>query len=165
MKYKYSLILYTLQFVFVLFMEYALLLAIYKFNNDLQFMLKTFFGAILLLFTIYSLYFKEFANKSVELTETCINFNSFRFKDVKMKNSVSFGVKYADIFSIEARHIPLIGTWAIKINARNLPHKMTVSFCFKKHKDLYGNIIRLVMQHNPNAYIDNRLKRYAEKYV
>ena len=80
-----------------------------------------------------------------------------------MKSAVSFSVKYVDVLGIEARHIPLIGVWAIKINARNLPNKITVSFCFHKHKEMFMNLCKLIKQHNPNAYIDSRLTKYLER--
>ena len=161
MKYCYSKILYSLQFVLVAIMGYALIFLVYKSNNDIVFMRKMLLGSTGYFVLMYFMFSKEFFNKSVELDETCAKFNSFRFKSIKMKDPVFFGVKYVDILSIESRRIPLLGVWAIKIHAKNLPQKISVSFCFKNHKKLFAELIKSAKQNNPNVYVDEHLVNYV----
>ena len=105
----------------------------------------------------------EYTNKYVELFDENVRFNSFRFKDVRMKKAIAFSVKYEDIISVNVRTLPIIGIWAISIKAKNLPQRVTVSFCFKNHRKFYDSLCKHVENKNPNAYIDKRLKEYIER--
>ena len=80
-----------------------------------------------------------------------------------MRNVVSINVKYEDVFSITSKKIPLIGLWGIKIKARNLPHEITLSVCFCKHKKLFKVICDEVKLHKPDIYIDSSIQEYLEK--
>lgn len=161
MKYRYSKLWFSLQIFFVACLGYAVIFLVYKFNNDIVFMRKMLLGSTGYFILTYFMLSKEFFNKSVELNETYAEFKSFRFKSVKMKDPVFFGVKYADILSVESRRIPVFGVWAIKIHAKNLPQKISVSFCFKKHKELFAELIKSAKLHNPDVYIDEHLAEYS----
>lgn len=72
-------------------------------------------------------------------------------------DALSLNMMYEDIFQLGVRKLPLIGIWAIIVKVRHLPHAITVSWCFSNHRELIENLYKSVKEHNPEAYIDNRL--------
>ena len=125
-------------------------------------LLKTGVGCFGLLIVQYVRFSREMLNRYVELYDDHILFNSFRFRDVKMKPAVSLNVNFEDIWSIEAKTLPIIGIWAISVEGSNLPHKVTLSFCFEKHKELTRNLCDSVNKHNSKVFIDPRLTEYIK---
>ena len=85
MKYCYSKLWYSLQILFIACLGYAVIFLIYRYDNDIVFMRKMLLGSTGYFVLMYFILLKEFFYKSVELNETCVNFNSFRFKNIKMK--------------------------------------------------------------------------------
>lgn len=69
-------------------------------------------------------------------------------------DALSFNVIYEDVFQLGVRKLPLIGIWAITVNAKYLPHAITVSWCFSNHRELIENLYKSVKEHNPEAYIE-----------
>ncbi len=115
------------------------------------------FGACMALSAVYIV---EESRKYITLFDEHIHFNSFRFKKLKLKRSSEFAVRYEDIYSIEAVRIPLIGLWAVKIGAKNLPEKIRLSRNFRKENLMFSEIIKRAKQNNPDAYIDRNLSKY-----
>lgn len=56
-----------------------------------------------------------------------------------------------------------MGLHAIRINAKNIPEKIKISFGFRKHKKLYAEIVKRARKYNPDVYIDSKLEDYLEK--
>lgn len=164
MKYKYSKIAFICCAMVTGFISFALLFFYgYIIGAEEDQYLKVFFiCSIFFAFCVF-MFTGEYTNKYVELFDESVRFNSFRFKDVRMKKAIAFSVKYEDIISVNVRTLPIIGIWAISIKAKNLPQRVTVSFCFKKHREFYYNFCKRVENKNPNAYIDKRLKEYIER--
>ncbi len=164
MKYYYKKSAVFLQFLILALIYIIMIFFSYYILNVNERVLKRFiFGGAGIFVAMMSMYFGEFTNRYVEFLETSIHFNSFRFKDIKMRHAINFNVKYEDVFSIETRKIPLIGVWAIYINAKNLPHKITISFCFRNYAELFDNLQKKVKLYNPNAYIDELLLDYCRR--
>ncbi len=128
-----------------------------------KYVIECSFGFLGLFIVFYVKFSREMLTKYVELSETSIKFNAFRFKDIKMKNALSFNVNYEDILCVESKRLPIVGVWAISVEAKNLPHKMTISFCFAKHKELTRNLCRYTKQYNPEVYIEPQLMKYIEE--
>lgn len=103
-------------------------------------------------------YSSEYKNKYIEFSEKYVHFNSFRFK--KEIKPLSFNVKYEDVLSIDARNIPFIGNWAVTIRTKTFPKPIVVSFFFKKHKEIYNELISKAKYANPNIYISSQLNKY-----
>lgn len=161
MKYKYS----KLAFGFCLILVEGVVLTLLLVFGNLIGAEKKQFNNMFLLVSVFLvscafMYIGEYSNKYVNFLDDYIHFNSFRFK---MKvNPMSLKVKYEDVYSIKPRKLPIVGVWAIKINAKNLPHEITISFCFKKHKELFENLCTLVKKYKPDAYIDKELSKYTQ---
>lgn len=158
MKYKYSRIAIFIQFlIFALADFWLIFLASYLNPDNPRFMSKIVGGFAAIFIFMVSAYGKEMIKKHVMLHNEYVCFNSFRFKGDRKASSVN--VRYEDILSFDVKTLPLIGVWAVQINAKNLPEKMTVSFCFCKHKELYRKLCEAVKERNPKVYIDNRLEK------
>ncbi len=162
MRYNYSKLAFvctwTLLCLIMLFIQMSIGFFI---GADQKTKNEVFFGIIGLFLACALIYGKEYFERYVEITDEYARFNSFRFK--MKRHPISLNIRYEDFWSIEPRRLPIIGIWGIRINARNLPHKLTVPFFFCKHKELYGNLCAHVKLHNPDAYIDSRLEKYIEE--
>lgn len=159
MKYSYKKSACIGQFILVfLFSMLLLILVFFIFDLSLKRTIRTGLGLVILHIVFYSKYYKEYFEKYVELHEDSVRFNSFRFKG-KM-DTLSLSVTYEDVFQLGVRKLPLIGIWAITVNAKYLPHAITVSWCFYNHKELFEKLYKSVKEHNPDAYIDSRLLEY-----
>ncbi|MBQ2974740.1 MAG: hypothetical protein IJE19_10325 [Clostridia bacterium] len=108
-------------------------------------------------------YIIEELKKYVLIKDDHVYFNLFKFKKIKFMKNTSFGIRYEDIIGIESNFLPFWGLYSIKINAKNLPEKIKISFCFRKHKKLYVEIIKRAKAVNPDVYIDSKLEEYLEK--
>lgn len=162
MKYRYSKIAFicsaiiTGTIVFLILFLYGIFI-----NAEKNQYFKVFFiCSVFFVFCVF-MFANEYLNRYVEIFDEHIRFNSFRFK--RIKNVVSMSVSYEDIFSINPKKLPLIGLWGIKINARNLPHEVTLSICFCKHKKMFKAICDEAKQHKPDIYIDSYIQKYLEK--
>lgn len=163
MKYCYSKTAMVLQWLLTVIYAVFLLILIYLNDQDLLKLRKLAFGLAGFLMFGFSLFAKEYLNRYIEFQSDSVKFNSFRFKNIKQRNTISFNVKYEDILNVSARRLPVIGIWGIKVTAKNLPHAITLSFCFCKHNEMYDNICKFAKQHNPNVYIDSRLTEFLER--
>ncbi len=159
MKYRYRFSMYFVQ----MFLGYLVVLLMFFIIRLIDKDFQGLWGATLIFIGSVAMYYKEYRKKYVELDETSMKFYSFRFRDITKKRALVFDVKYKDIYGLGVRSLPLIGVWAIVVEAKYLPHGMTISFCFKKHKELWRNLCRIVKEHNPDAYIDSRLEKYCEE--
>lgn len=162
MKYRYSKLAFT---CFTLITGAAIFSALLLYGYFLEMEKDQFFKAlpicaIFFLFLVL-MYAGEYLNRYVEIFDERIRFNSFRFR--RIMNPVSVSVKYEDIFGIKARKLPFIGLWGIKINARNLPHEITLSFCFRGHRQMFKDICEKVQAQDLGVIIDPDLLKYLEK--
>ena len=164
MKFKYSvfsvwlkwLSVYVLTVIFCIVTDY-LWHGVIEFDKGFKEGLVKSFCACMALSAVYIV---EESRKYITLFDEHVHFNSFRFKKLKLKRSSEFAVRYEDIYSIEAVRIPLIGLWAVKIGAKNLPEKIRLSRNFRKENLMFSEIIKRVKQNNPDAYIDGKLSKY-----
>lgn len=164
MKYPYRKTALCIQVLFCVLFSISVIAFFYFVGGaSKKYVVECSFGVLGLFVVFYVKFGNEMLNKYVELLDDSIRFNAFRFKDIKMKNAVSFNVNYEDIWSVESKRLPIVGIWAISVNAKNLPHKMTISFCFAKHKELIRNLCSYAKQYNPEAYIDPRVTTYIEE--
>lgn len=108
-------------------------------------------------------YIIEELKKYVEIHDDHFYLNLFKFKKIKFMKNTSFGVRYEDIISIESKFLPVLGLYSIKINAKNIPEKLKITFCFRKHKKLFAEIVKRAKRYNPDVYIDSKLEEYLEK--
>ena len=167
MKFKYSIftlfLKYTTIYILTVFIAFFV---IYIFNGVIE-MDKGLREGLLKSFIFYfgftTVYIVEESRKYVVLFDEHIHFNSFRFKRLKLKRSSEFAVRYEDIYSLESVRIPLIGLWAVKIGAKNLPEKIRLSRNFRKENLMFTEIINRVKENNPNAYIDKKLTKYLDE--
>lgn len=120
------------------------------------------YKSLVIYFGFLAVYMVEESRKYVMIFDEHIHFNSFRFKKLKIKRSSEFAVRYEDIYCLEAVKIPLIGLWAVKIGAKNLPEKIRLSRNFRKENIMFSEIIKRVKENNPDAFIDRKLNKYFE---
>ena len=159
MKYRYSKIAFisisvlVCAVVMLLLYMYGVLVNADKDRFIKVFMICTAFFAVVMMG-----YSSEYNNRYVEIFDEYIKFNSFRFK--RFRNIISLNIRYEDIISIKSKSLPLFGLWAIKINAKNIPHEITLSICFKDHKNMFKNICRSVGEHNKDVIIDSYLNEH-----
>lgn len=159
MKYKYSKIAFpcymTSLLPFFFLIGYILLADLGK-----QKQMET----LVTCFVVYAFgilrYSGEYSKRYIEILDDGRRFNSFRFRMVM--NPISLSVPYADMISIKARKLPLIGLWGIKIGAKNIPPDITLSLGFIKHKQMYKDVCDAVEKHKPDIAIDSYLQQYLE---
>ena len=161
MKYRYSKLSYFLQFLFSDIAVIFMIWLIYVYG-EIPLKSKYTFGAISMPAIIFISYANKFLNQYVETHEDYMSIN-YMFKNPKLRNAASFGVKYEDVISITCKKIPLIGIASIRLNIKNVPEeiKLTLSYC--KHNEMYKNICKNVLGKNPDVNIDSRLLRLIEK--
>ncbi len=160
MVYKYSKKSLIAQYLFSVLYCLVLIAFAYYLDPGGSFFKKMVFGIPMFAVFFWCIMSKEKLNQYVELYNNYVHLNSFRFKDVRQKKALSFNIKYEDIFSIEAKTLPLIGVVGIKINARNLPQKLTITASISKHKELFKKICIYAKDYNPKVYIDEKLEKY-----
>lgn len=159
MKYKYRLSLYFVQFLSV---EFAVVLILYGMGVPVDKDPVETIGSLLLFLVVFAfIELKEYKNKYVETFDEYMCLNSFRFRG--HRSPFSPNVRYEDIWYIEARRLPIIGVWGIRINAKFLPHKVTISYCFKNSSQLYAELCEKARLFKPDVYIDDRLTEYLNK--
>jgi len=159
MKYRYSKFAF-ISISVVVCAAVMLLLYLYgvMINAEKEKFIKVFVICFLFFFIVMFGYSSEYNNRYVEIFDEYIRFNSFRFK--RLRNIVSVNIKYDDIISIKSKSLPVIGLLAIKINAKNIPHEITLSICFKDHKKMFKNICRSISEHNKDVIIDSYLNEH-----
>lgn len=163
MKYSYKISMFFAQMFLGYLVTLPVLFVLYLVDRDIPYILKLSLGALGIMVFTTAAFYKEYKNKHIEMLESYVRFNSFRFRDATQKKALVFNVKYKDIYGLGVKALPIIGVWAIVVEAKYLPHGITISFCFKNHKELCRNLCRIVKEHNPDAYIDSRLEKYCEE--
>lgn len=158
MKYRYSKLAFICSWLLV---GSIVMLLLYLFgiliNASEDKFIKVFMICPAFFITVMMGYSSEYNSRYVEIFDEYIKFNSFRFK--RLRNVVSFNIRYEDIISIKSKSLPVIGLLAIKIKAKNIPHEITLSICFKGHKKMFKNICHSVSEHN-NVIFDSYLEEY-----
>lgn len=163
MKYQYKKSAVYYQWIATIIFAVFLLWLYYTTGCSKKSLIEKSVGVFTINFVLMIKFYREMINRCVELQDTFIRFNSFRLSSISMKNTASINVKYEHISNIKSKRLPVIGVWAVVIEAKNLPQTITVSFCFAKHKELTERLCELVKQYNPNAYIDERLLDYCKE--
>ncbi len=156
--FKYSKLLFIIQLIFSLLCSFLLI-------NGVNFLFETIFFSkksimiIAVFMLLLSPFTIEYFNRYVEFKDDYAVFNSFRI-DGKVRN---YNVKYENILSLEATKIPLLGIYKVKVNAKNVPYAIPVTWCMKKRKDLFSNLCYYSKKHNPKVFIDEHLTELLKK--
>lgn len=156
-KYKKSSMVFLL--LFCILPVTLLLLYIYRVDGNINFISRMVFVLIVFYGYFITVYSKEYVNRFVEFKSKTVVFNSFRI-DKKVRH---FNVKYEDILSLEAVKIPLLGIYKVKVKAKNVPYIIPITWCMKKHNELFYNLCSYADEYNPKVYIDNRLIEQLKK--
>lgn len=163
MKFRYKILAVFLKwgsaYLCGMFLAYLMVGGITFDNSGIKSFNKSFYFFV----AFSAFYVIEELKKYIEIFNDHVYFNLFKFKKIKFMKSSSFGVRYEDILSVESKFLPVLGLYAIIINAKNIPEKIKISFGFRKHRKLYSEIVKRAKKHNPNAYIDSKLEDYLEK--
>ena len=114
---------------------------------------------VVVFFALLLPFIDEYLNRYVEFKDEYVVFNSFRI-DKKVR---SYNVKYNDILSLEAVKIPLLGIYKVKIKAKNIPYTIPVTWCMKKHNDLFYNLCFFSKKNNPNVFLNDQLTKFLEE--
>lgn len=120
---------------------------------------RTVFSFAGLLAVFIPLMSKEYLTRYVEFCDNYVTFNSYRVN----KRVYNFNVKYEDILSLEATMIPVVGIYKVKVNAKNLPANIPVTYCISKHNEMFATLCEKVEKANPKVYIDERIIKHLEK--
>lgn len=117
---------------------------------------KALVGGTGFLVVFLGIYSGEYFNRYVEIADEYVRFNSFRFK--MMKNTISLNVRYEDVLSVEAKKLPIIGIYGLKLRVKNFGHTIVITHSFCKHKELFSELCKRVKNANPNVFIENIVK-------
>lgn len=105
-------------------------------------------------------------SRYVELSDDAVWFGFYRFKKKGQKHPdppVTFKINYEDIYVLESKKLPIIGVWAINIDATGLHQTVILERSFVNYKEMVKNLCKKAKQHNPKVYIDPELKKYIEE--
>lgn len=133
-------------------------------------MSESFLIAFLISVLINGLFFltgiKKSLDRYIELYDETVRFSNHRYGRSYGRGfcirSVTFDVRYKDVFIIEAKKLPLIGIWSVSLKAMEKEYKIKILPYYADFKKLYINLCKKVKEHNPEAYIDKRLLQYIE---
>ena len=118
-------------------------------DGDAEWLLLMIFPIVLALDPVL-----ENLNKYVELFDTYVRFNSFRFRLLKPVQSVH--VKYEDIYAIRAKFIGKRVLY-MELSCHNFKHKIKLPASIAKHKELFARLYKEVVRVNPDVVIGNEL--------
>lgn len=162
MKYCYSKFSYFLQFLLAYIAVGVMIILIHVSYKNFSLTIKNIIGSIGLAFVAFATS-KDNVKQYVELNENFMLFQ-YRFLHSKLRNSLcKFNVMYEDVISITCKKIPLIGITSIKINAKNIPENIKLTFSYCKRNEMYKNICKNVLDKKPEVTIDNHLLCLLEK--
>lgn len=159
MKYRYSRMAIVLQALLIIVILALAIFLCYMSNGDIKYLKKMLVIIPCYLITGYFLWSKEYFNRFAEFHDEYITFNSFRIS----KKVRDFNVRYEDILSLDAVIIPLLGIYKIKVNCKNIPWQIPVTWCMCNHNELFAKLCLEAESHNPNAYIDPRVIEFLKK--
>ena len=110
---------------------------------------------------------KKSSEKYIELHDETIRFSNHgyghRYARGFLIPYVTFDVKFKDIFIIKVKKLPLIGIYAVVLEANEKEYKIKIYPHYCNFKDMYINLCKKVKEHNPDVYIDGRLLKYIEE--
>lgn len=158
-KFRYSRISFLCQLILSLFCVFFLIYGINMFITGTGVLGYKSILIIVVFFVLLSPYIGEYLNRFVEFKDEYVVFNSFRI-DKKVR---SYNVRYEDILSLEAVKIPLLGIYKIKIKAKNIPYTIPVTWCMKKHNELFYNLGFHVKKFSSDVFIDVQLTCFLKK--
>ncbi len=151
--YKYSKIAFAFEWILVYAFEILLCYCYYLYNGDFAFFKKICIRVTAFLVTFILLLGKELLYRKVEIDESGICFNNFRFRG--MSKTIQFALSYSDVISLKIKRLPLIGIINISINAKNIPHPVKVSCFYSDYKNMFEDIITNTRIHNPDVIIQS----------
>lgn len=151
--------MFFLQVALVVLYAIVLLFFLYSKDNDVKELKKMLVTIIGFLTVFFSVYGGEYLNRYVEFNENYVTFNSYRIAR-KVRH---FNVKYEDILSLEAKMIPIIGIYKVKVKAKNVPWSIPVTWCISHHNEMYAKLCKNARKGNPKVYIDDKLIEYLAK--
>lgn len=159
MKYKYSKFLFLIQVMLALFCVYILAHDFKLYSTDTEIYKHSDLLGFVGFFAVLLPFIGEYINRFIEFKDEHIVFNSFRVK----KKLYNFSIRYEDILSIEAVNIPILGIYKVKVKAKNIPCIIPVTWCMKRHNELFCKICKYAKKYNPKVYIDSCLIKHLEK--
>lgn len=161
MKYKYNMFWYIVQCLLVLLFLCGLVLLLSYFSKENEFFNRPARKGFIFAFGMLAFYSVEYLNRYVEIFEKHVRFNSFRIK-FKFK-PVYLDFMYEDIISVTSTAIPLFGIYKINVKVNNYDSSIPITFSFRKHNELFSEIVRLAEKYNSDVYIDERLIEHLKK--
>lgn len=100
-------------------------------------------------------------SRYAELHDTYIRFYAFRF--VSFRSAKTVHVRYADIFSIDAKCIGKKILY-LQLRCHGFKHTIRLPFVFLHHKQLYAQIYNEVVRANSDVFISEELKELLASY-
>ncbi len=100
-------------------------------------------------------------SRYVELHDTYIRFHAFHFR--RFRSAKTVHVRYADIFSIDAKRIGKKILY-LQLRCHGFKHTIRLPFVFLHHKQLYAQIYNEVVRANPDVFISEELKEILTSY-
>lgn len=159
MKFIYSRLAIAIEWLLLIGFAAVLLLLFYIQDNDIKFTKKMTIFFIGYFAVFWILYGKEYINRFVEFHDEYVCFNSFRVgKAVR-----NFNVRYEDILSLDAKVIPLVGIYRVRVRCKNVPWQIPVMFFMKNHNELFARLYSAAKAHNPNISLDEKAIRRLER--
>ena len=100
-------------------------------------------------------------SRYVELHDTYIRFHAFRF--VSFRSAKTVQVRYADIFSIDAKRIGKRILY-LQLRCHGFRHRIQLPFVFLHHRQLYAQVYNEVIKANPDVFISDELRECLISY-
>lgn len=157
--FKYSFVAFLGQMVLTLFIVTLCMFSVKLQDPAAKVFDHNAFTAYIGFFVILIPFVGEYFNRFVEFKDNYAIFNSFRI-DKKVR---SYNIRYEDILSLETTKIPLLGIYKVKVKAKNVPYIIPVTWCMKKHNELFYNLYSYAQKHNPKVYVDGCLIEQLKK--
>ena len=103
----------------------------------------------------------EEMSRYVELHDTYIRFHAFHFR--RFRSAKTVHVRYADIFSIDAKCIGKKILY-LQLRSHGFKHTIKLSFVFLRHKELFARLYKEVVRVNSDVFISDELKELLTSY-
>lgn len=150
---------------------YIMLIFVIVFFSIMGFLFREFIiviaaVAIILICASFAAFSEEYSGKYVQLSNDTVKLGSYNFRGKGRHDHpppVTFEIKYENIWVLESKKLPLIGVWAINIDATGLHQTVILERSFVNYKEMVKNLCKKAKQHNPKVYIDPELKKYIEE--
>lgn len=140
MKYRYKTVLLIVVWIIaIIFTAYILYIYVLNSENYNPFTDKhqrTALAFPLLIALYLSILTDGYMKKSVTIEDKYFHFNNFKLFQKRTPIN-SLNIRYEDIYSIEAKTLPIIGVVKITIRANHYPKKIVLSCFMQRHLELF----------------------------